>query len=105
MKKIKYKVTGDFGENSEGDIIDAYILVESADHVSALVYHPKTSKDTCASIEFCVEDLQNSYWVQSGQNTTMGGDDIAYVNIDSQRHLNQLAKNVTALKYRNKIQK
>jgi len=97
MKKIRYKTTGCFGENNEGDIVDAYILIQGVDSGVALVYHPKTSKYTCASIEFCAED-QNGYWA-SVSNIFKPGDDIDYVNIDSQRLLDKLAKNVAALEY------
>ncbi len=109
MKKIKYKVTGNFGESDIGDIIDAYILIESIGGGAALVYHPKTTPDTCASLAFCIQAFDHGrdagYWVEAGCNVKKGGDDIAYVNIDSQRHLNQLSKNSSSLIYRNKTQK
>ncbi|MHA2064622.1 MAG: hypothetical protein ACXABY_09625 [Candidatus Thorarchaeota archaeon] len=97
MKKIKYKVTGDFGENNEGDIVDAYILIEGVDNGVALVYHPKSSRYTCASLEFCVED-KDDYWV------TLDNPDDNYINIEGQGELNKLAKSVAALKYRRKAQ-
>ncbi len=109
MKKIKYKVTGNFGGNDIGDIVDAYILIESIGGGAALVYHPKTSPDTCVSLEFCIQAFDDGqdagYWVEAGCNVKKGGDDLNYVNIDSQRSLNKLAKNIAALKYRDKTQK
>lgn len=101
MKKIKYKVTGCFGDSNEGDIVDAYILAGSVDDGVALVYHPKTSKYTCASLGFCIEK-QDGYWVDANQNSS--GNDRDYINITSQKELNTLAENAGALIYRRKAQ-
>lgn len=96
MRKIKYKASSDFGENREGDVVDAYVLLDGIDTNSALVYHPKTSKDTCASLEFCREN-RDGYWTEA-----RAGD--CYMNVDSQKLLTELARNVAALKYRRQKQ-
>lgn len=88
-----------FGENKEGDIIDSYLLLGGRCNSVGLVYHPRTSKYTCASLELCVEDKDGT-WVSASSFS-----DEDYINIDCQADLNELAKNVVALRYRRKEQR
>lgn len=99
MIKIKYKVTGGFGTEAVGSIVDAYIVFGSPDSggTAALVYHPK-SKGCCACMEFCVE--RKNYWVAVASVADCVVDhDCNYINFESQADIDKLAKNVAALKY------
>lgn len=79
MLKVKYRVTGSFGQIPEGTVIDCYVL--NRDGVKALIYHPPTAKyyngekivvdKGCGSFEFCEENSQGEY---------VSIDDESYVN-------------------------
>lgn len=72
MKKVKYKVTGLFGDYGKGDIITAYILNIDDDSGIALCYHPP-SKGGCGCFEFIKE--KDKHWIVAKEN--------AYSNVGS----------------------
>jgi hypothetical protein len=80
LKRVRYRVTGDFGSNSEGDIIYAYIIAREG--MTAIVYHPPElfEGDPCGSIEIC-KLADDSKWI----NIEPGDD--TYVNIDDPKQL------------------
>src|ERR1700744_3685159 len=64
MKKIKYKITNGMGDYEMGAIIDAFIMADDyGDGDKVLVYHPKSKRGTCASIEFCKLDRRSNKYV------------------------------------------
>lgn len=73
MKKVKYRVTGDFGNSPIGEIRFAYVMF--VDGPNVLLYHPRDAKDTCASIEMAHLDHDDCF-ISSREN--------AYINIQSQ---------------------
>ncbi len=94
MKKIKYKVVETLGEYKDGDIVDAYLLI--ADHSTGLMYHPKASRGACALIEFCIQNAAGIWSAVSSGN--------GYINITSQKELDQLEDSVARLEYNSKEQ-
>ena len=93
MRKVKYKVTGMFGDSYDGDITTAYVLSEDSSREDALLYHPRISRDLCASIEMA--HLDGEYYVSSGKIDMLG-----YINIESQKQLNELVRNIQGISYR-----
>lgn len=91
LRKVKYKVTGAFGKESEGEIVAAYLLAEG--NGSALIYHPR-SKGCCASIEMCKKYYD--YYISVVDDTDMYG----WINISSKLDLEALIKNLSLLDYK-----
>jgi len=92
MTKVKYKVTGMFGDSHEGDIVEAYVLAEDSTSDNVLLYHPKMSRGLCASIEMA--HLDGEYYISCSD------DMVGYINIESQKQLNEIAKNIQGISYR-----
>jgi hypothetical protein len=96
LRKIKYKVTGAFGCEEVGAIIDAYLLIEDSCGASALVYHPR-SRGCCASIEMAHDNGEGVYISSAGEESDMFG----WLNIVRQRDLDALIENLQTLNYKN----
>ena len=77
FKKVKYQVTGAFADVSEGTILDAYLIVQGAGGIRALVYHP-IDKDGCASLDICIKD--GPYYVPHSKNDMEG-----WINLTAQQ--------------------
>lgn len=95
MQKVKYRVTGPFGDSPDGEIRWAWKLIDGIDNNCAILYHPKDAKTNCASIEMASEADDGMYEAVS---------DNAYINIDSQTQLDGFRAQVNLLKYK-KIEK
>jgi hypothetical protein len=65
--KVKYKVTGPFGGQSIGDIIEGY-LITVGDEGIALIYFPYDNK-TCGCFEICKYDLNQEIWMSQSKVT------------------------------------
>lgn len=89
MKKVQYKITDDWNDGLYGTIIDAFVIFEEFDR--ALLYHPKGDPGWlgCASIEMC--ELDGKYYVSCSETS--------YCNVESQRDLNQIVKNLSGIRY------
>ena len=90
MRKVKYKVTGDFGSSPLGEIREAYVLLTDSDSITFLLYHPRET-GLCASLEMCVQE--DDYFVTARAIER-------YINVESQRHLRKLISNLEKLSYR-----
>lgn len=89
LPSVKYKVTTSFGDKSEGDIVDAYVLFRDG-HLGIL-YHPKDEKYSCASISSCMYLWQENVWVAVHEDS--------YVNIDAQRSIDLIAARLKKIRY------
>lgn len=100
LKRVKYKVTGSFGDLDEGDIIESLVLLETDCSGSVLLYHPKTDRACCASIEMChmipAIGLEGDHYVSSCQDS----DDYGWVNVEGQKHITKLVKALSKITYR-----
>ena len=88
--KIKYKVTTAFGDSPEGEIREAFLIIEDGGGGGALIFHPKVEKGTCASIEMA--HLR-------GDGVYVSSNNDGFVNIDGPTNLASLVRNVRRLKY------
>jgi hypothetical protein len=62
MIKVKYKITTPFGLLDKGNIITAYKLATDKDSGITLIYHPKSEKDGCSSVEMVrLDGVDNTY--------------------------------------------
>jgi len=95
MKKIRYRVTNDFGDSKIDDIVDAY-LISHIDVTQGLVYHPR-SKGCCASIEICTLITGSSKDTDEWQAAHRGD---GYVNIEKQKHLDKIIENLKSISYK-----
>lgn len=93
FRKIKYEVTGAFGDSPPGEIREAFVILEDSCGGSALIFHPKVGPYFCASIEMAHE--RDGVYVSSN-----GDDAFGFVNIEGPTDLVALAKNVKLLKYK-----
>jgi len=96
FRKVKYKVTGAFGDSPVGEIREAFVIIEDSSGSSALIFHPKNGKYLCASIEMADQQVNGTY-ISSNQKDS---DSFGYVNIEGQADLDALVRNVRRLKYR-----
>lgn len=92
--KIKYMVTGAFGDSPEGEFREAFLIIEDCSGGGALIFHPKDEKGSCASIEMA-HDRGDGVYVSSNNDDLIG-----FVNIDGPTDLASLVRNVRRLKYR-----
>jgi hypothetical protein len=73
IKKVAYLVTGDFGNSGEGEVRTAYIiagLAESLKDGNVLLFHPKSGRHSCGSLEFAeLEGSKNTYRSISDKET------------------------------------
>lgn len=103
MKVVKYKVTGAFGDSDEGDVVDALLLLEEVNGGEALLYHPR-SQGNCGSLEMAHPTYDpkagKEYYKPSGQTDMFG-----WINIDSQKKMNELIENLQSLSYRSTTRK
>ena len=93
FRKIKYEVTGAFGDSPSGEIREAFVILEDSCGGSALIFHPKVGY-FCASMEMA-HDRGDGVYVASNESDAFG-----FVNIEGPTDLVALAKNVKRLKYR-----
>lgn len=86
MKKVKYRVTDDFGDSPIGEIRFAYVIF--VDGPNVLLYHPRDSKDTCASIEIAHLDHDDCF-ISSHKD--------AYINIQSQSDIKKIIRSLESI--------
>lgn len=83
-RKVKYKITNDFGMKSIGEIIDCYLIED--EYNIGLVLHPSNKRlGECASLEIVKRD-NNQYWISMNEHS--------YINISAklERKLKELFK-------------
>lgn len=91
MEKVLYKVTSAFGCSPIGEIRHAYLLIRGDG--AALLYHPKSDRYSCASIEFCKLDPDDD------GDHYISCDEDSYANIESQKDLNRLCRILSKISY------
>ena len=84
MKRVRYKVTGVFGNSPEGEIRYAYALTSTTTGEPVLLFHPPSKNNACASLEFA--KWEQGVYVSVADET--------YVNLDTKAYTKRFMQSV-----------